>query len=146
MIKVVIDTNVIISALLNPDRTPALIISLILDGQLKICLSDAIFKEYREVLGRPKFSKMDRGAIRQLFSLFKKIGLWVDPVEKIDLIKTDPDDNIFLECAQEACADFIVTGNIKHFPKTTFKTALILTPSDFIDWIASNLFSDPKNI
>lgn len=144
MIKIVVDTNIVISALLNPKRNPSFVISLILGGKLKLCLSKAIFKEYKEVLSRPKFSKLDRGAIREMLTLLKEISLWVDPIEKVDLIKEDPDDNIFLECAQEANADFIITGNNKHFPKSIFKTALIVNPSEFIELVTTDIFT--KNI
>ena len=60
MFKVVIDTNVLVSALLKPDSVPELILSLILEGEMVLCLSEPIATEYEEVLEREKFKKLDR--------------------------------------------------------------------------------------
>ncbi len=59
MLRVVLDTNVLVSALLKPDSLPELVVSLILGKRVRLCLSHPIFTEYQEVLGRKKFQKLD---------------------------------------------------------------------------------------
>jgi uncharacterized protein len=72
MLKVVIDTNVLVSALLKPDSNPARIISLIMQQQLTLCLSKAILDEYKGVLGYGKFAGLDRAASQRLLAKLKK--------------------------------------------------------------------------
>ncbi len=79
MLKVVIDTNVLISALLKPDSVPELILSLILDEEPVLCLSEQIFTEYEEVLRREKFKKLNEKKVRQLLSRLSSQAQWVSP-------------------------------------------------------------------
>ena len=65
MLKLVIDTNVVISALLKPESNPALILSLILRGDCRLCVTERIFAEYEEVLGRGKFKNLDQASVRE---------------------------------------------------------------------------------
>jgi hypothetical protein len=72
---------------------------------------------------------------------FQKEGLWVNPKNIVDIIKDDPKDNRFLECAQEAIADFLITGNKKHFSNLNkFKDTLIVSPHEFIFQITPSIF------
>lgn len=64
MFKVVLDTNVLVSALLKPDSTPELVVSLILGKRVRLCVSEPIFIEYEEVLGRKKFKKLDPDKVK----------------------------------------------------------------------------------
>ena len=68
MLKVVIDTNVLVSALLKPDSVPDLILSLVLEGEIILCLSEPIATEYEEVLRREKFKKLNQRKVRELLS------------------------------------------------------------------------------
>lgn len=138
MLKVVIDTNVLISAFLKPDSVPELILSLILSGEIILCLSEPIAKEYEEVLGRAKFKKLDHKKVKALLSVLKSQARWVEPKKHLDTIKIDPEDNKFLECAEEAGADFLITGNKRHFPRKFQETA-ILNPTEFLYTIAKTL-------
>lgn len=115
MIRVVLDTNILVSALLQPQGFPARAFLITLAGTTaQLCVSGDIYAEYEEVIRRPKF---DRSEIVIAFALgaIRKNGFWVRPSEKATGC-SDPDDNIFLECAQAACAHYIVTGNPKDFP------------------------------
>jgi len=134
MLKLVIDTNVVISALLKPESNPALIMSLILGGDCRLCVTEKIFSEYEEVLGRGKFKKLDQPSVRELLATLKNRALWVVPKVTIDGVAKDPDDNAFLECALESKADFLVTGNIHHFPEKKFHRTSILTPAEFVSY------------
>ena len=139
MLKVVIDTNVLVSALLKPDSVPELILSLILEGEMVLCLSEPIATEYEEVLKREKFKKLDRQKVKALLSRLKSQARWVSPTVRLQAAKRDPEDNKFLECAEEA--DFFITGNIKHFPPRKFKGTIILRPAEFLFVIAKSFDS-----
>jgi putative PIN family toxin of toxin-antitoxin system len=132
MLKLVIDTNVVISALLKQESNPALIMSLILRGICTLCLTEKIFVEYEEVSGRGKFKKLDQTSVREFLSALRKRASWVVPEVPVDGITKDPDDNVFLECALESKADFLITGNIHHFPGKKFHHTSIVTPNEFV--------------
>jgi len=140
MIKIVLDTNVVVSALLKADSTPELIVSMIREKQMLLCLSKGIFEEYSEVLGRDKFKGLNRKKVKELLSKLKKDAIWVDPHTSVDAIKADPTDNKFLECALKARADFLITGNTRHFSFNKFHDILITTPSEFLHIMAKMLF------
>jgi uncharacterized protein len=79
MLKVVIDTNVVISALLKQESNPALIMSLILRGICTLCLTEKIFVEYEEVSGRGKFKKLAQASVREFLSALRRRGLMGRP-------------------------------------------------------------------
>jgi uncharacterized protein len=103
MIRVVFDTNIIVSALLQPLGPSAQIFMMALGGLLQLCVSGSVYAEYEEVISRPRFKRspaMISGALQAI----REKGLWVRPIEKLRIC-LDPDDDIFLECAQAAHAD-----------------------------------------
>jgi uncharacterized protein len=135
MLRVILDTNIVISALHKPDSDADIILNLALDEEaslLQLCLSGAILAEYQEVLSRSKFKYFDRIKTKAMLAAIKQVSFWVSPKVNVDLIKADPEDNKFLECALEARADFIITGNTRHFPFKKFQTTRIVTPREFI--------------
>lgn len=134
--KIVLDTNVLISALLKSRSNPAIIVSLIIDGRVILCLSPGIMAEYQGVLKRPKFKALNQTAVKKLLHALEKKAVWVEPEETIKKIAVDPADNKFLECAVEARADYLVTGNTKHFSFKKFKSTKIVTPVEFLNVIA----------
>ena len=123
MIRVVIDTNILVSALLQPESLPAAVLTLALSGEVELFLSDAVFAEYDEVIRRPRL-KRPPNVIEATLRSIRNLGHWVKPSVRVDEC-TDPDDNVFLECAQAAKADFLVTGNKRHFPDRWKKTKVI---------------------
>lgn len=132
MLKVVVDTNIVVSALLKPYSNPALILSLIIQKKLKLYLSADIFNEYQEVLGYGKFKKINQSNVKKLLTHLKKNSTIITPAVFINTIKNHPADNKFLECAFAAKADFIITGNIKHFSFKSFRDIKIATPTEFL--------------
>ena len=127
--KVVLDTNVIVSALINPYGAPAAILGLILEEKIELCYDMRILVEYRDVLMRPKFGFVQT-EIDGLLEYIKEIGsLYIATNTSIRL--KDPDDSPFLEVAVVSGADFLITGNIKHFPRKT-KTQSVVTPKEFL--------------
>lgn len=125
MIRVVVDTNVIVSALLQPLGAPAAVFLLIAAGAVRLCVSGNIYAEYEEVIRRPRLARDDDSITATLQTIREK-GLWVKPTETIKAC-FDSDDDIFLECAQAAHADYLVTGNLKHSPQS-WGSILIVTP------------------
>ena len=139
MIRVVLDTNVVISALLKEGSAPALILSLVLGGQIQLCVTEEIFAEYTGVLSREKFQDLDQASVKKVLLSIKRKSIWVSPSTKIDVIKIDPEDNKFLECALEAKAQCLITGNRKHFPMAHYDKTRIMSPGDFLFWVAKEM-------
>ena len=129
MTRVVLDTNIIVSALLQPLGPPAQVLVLAIGGSIQLCVSGSIYAEYEEVVRRPRFQRSE-DVIAGLLQTIRDKGFWVRPTETVR-VSPDPDDNIFLECAQ---ADYLVTGNLKHFP-ASWKTTRIITPRHLLDTI-----------
>jgi uncharacterized protein len=129
MVRVVLDTNVVVSACLRMEGAPARIIELALLHTFAVYLSGVVLREYREVLARPRFShKLER--VKVLIEGIEEVAVVVAPARKIE-ISPDDSDNRLLECADAADADFLVTGNQKHFPKLFGKTRVV-APRDFL--------------
>ena len=134
MIRVVIDTNIIVSALLQPLGPPAQVFLLALSGSIQLCITGDVYAEYEEVIRRPRFRREESVIIAALDSIREK-GFWVRPTETVRAC-ADPDDDIFLECAQAARAAYLVTGNTKHFPATWGETRIVAA-RQFLEIIAS---------
>ena len=129
MIRVVLDTNVIVSAYLNEDGLPFFILKLALAGLIRLRVSEPVLAEYEELLHRKRFP-LDR---RRANLLLKKIRSASEIVKSAGRLteSPDPDDNMFLECAEASKADYLVTGNLAHFPKS-WKYTKVITPRTFI--------------
>ncbi len=98
MIRVVIDTNVVISALLHAKSLPEAVINLAFSGDVEWVASEPILAEYAEVLQRPRFA-ISSARTADVMSRIRESVLLVVPTIRIEATK-DPDDNMFLECAQ----------------------------------------------
>ena len=97
MIRVVLDTNVIVSALLQPLGLPAAVFLLVAGGAIQLCVSGNVYAEYDEVIRRPRLAR-DEGIIAATLQTVREKVFWVRPAESIKVC-SDPDDDIFLECA-----------------------------------------------
>ncbi|NOY74987.1 MAG: putative toxin-antitoxin system toxin component, PIN family [Kiritimatiellaeota bacterium] len=125
--KVVIDTNVLVSGLLSPSGMPASIINLVLNQKIKVLYDNRIIQEYQNVLERPKF-KFDKQVVADLMEFIKQFGEFTLPTP-VRIKFTDTGDIPFYEVASSGGADFLITGNLKHFPKGNgFK---VVSPSEF---------------
>lgn len=122
---VVLDTNVIVSALWTPDGKAAYIVNQVIAGKLKLGHDYRILTEYREVLSRPKF-KFSNWQINFLLDTFEKDGISVIPQSLTTIPFSDESDRVFYEVAK-FCNAPLVTGNLKHFPKDD----CIITVTDF---------------
>lgn len=129
MIRVVLDTNVIVSGLLASEGLPAVILDLALQGKVRAALSPPILVEMERVLRRPRFDFEPR-KIGSFLALFKSRAKLVYPSRTLVVCREDPSDNYFLECAEAANADFLITGNKAHFPSRHKNTAVV-NPREF---------------
>jgi uncharacterized protein len=130
MIRVVIDTNVLVSALLKARGKEPAVLSAVADKKALWCVSPAILAEYEDVLRRPKFSAIPRPYIDALLTLAASAEVVV-PSVAVTASPHEP-DNRFLECAEAVCADYLVTGNTRHFP-AQHGTTKVVTPRRFLD-------------
>ncbi len=133
--RVVIDTNVFISAVIGQFSYPYKIFEeLVLTGEIVICLSPQLLKEYEDISQREKFKKIPQFADRavKLIQAIKKIAFTVVPTERIDFISDEPDNRV-LEVAVAANARVIVTGNTKDFNFSQFRGIVIQTPKEFYE-------------
>lgn len=134
MIRVVLDTNVVVSALLQPQSAPSRAFLMTIAGTMvQLCVSGDVYAEYEEVIQRPKFNRSE-AVIEQTLHTIRQNGLWVKPSESVRVC-SDPDDDIFLECAQAARAHYLLSGNLKDFPVKWAQTQIV-TPRQFLDAMA----------
>lgn len=127
--NVVLDTNILVSALWTPNRKPAAILNALWNRRFTICYDYRILIEYENVLRRPKFKFQD-WEINSILDFITKEGLSVVPFPLPDVIFTDESDKKFYETAK-FCNAIIVTGNLKHYPNDP----CILSASDFCDML-----------
>lgn len=127
----VIDTNVLVSAMLKFQSVPGQIVNEALLGDLIPLLSDEIIAEYREVLARPKF-KFDQNTVEILIDGIVDRGIYIDAVPVEEIIP-DPKDIVFYKVVMEGRKEhddtYLVTGNIKYFPVKSF----IVTPKEMLE-------------
>jgi uncharacterized protein len=135
-LRLVIDTNVLISAAIKPAGLPRTVLLLATTKPARLYVSRPILEEYGKVLRRPEL-QIRKGLRRQLLQLIQNRSYCVNPT-RILAVTADPDDNMFLECADFARADYLVTGNLKHYPKF-WKTTKVITSRDFISLISPHL-------
>ena len=122
MQKVIIDTNVIISSLIQKNFPYIIVHDFFIENKIELCISTTLMNEYYDVLRREKFSKF-KDFILKAENLLAEIefkATMFDPKIRLQLI-SDVDDNMILELADESSADFVITGNTNDFtfPFTT---------------------------
>lgn len=129
MPSAVYDTNVIVSAALYANSLPASLVSLAIAGQVRLFLSPPILAEYTDVLRRPKFQFSTR-MVNALLRDLSRVATIVTPTARLS-VSPDDGDNRFLECAQASGAEYLVTGNKRHFPFPVFEGTAIVSPAEF---------------
>jgi putative PIN family toxin of toxin-antitoxin system len=135
-LRLVIDTNIVVSAALKPDSLPRTVILLALSKSMRWYVSDAILDEYALVLARPEL-KIRRGLRQQFVQLIRNHTQLVRP-SRIPQGTIDPADIIFVECADSARADYLITGNARHFPPF-WKNTKVINARDFLNITAPHL-------
>ena len=122
-VKVVLDTNIVVSAHLKAEGFERFVLDLALASKLQLFITAEILTEYREVLLRPKFA-LDPELVKALIDLIRAKSRRVKATKRIT-VSADPEDNKFIECADQAKADYLVTGNKRHFPKPWSGTQVV---------------------
>jgi len=135
-LRLVIDTNVVVSAALKPECLQRTTLLLAITKPALFYVSRPILEEYADVLSRPELG-IRKGSRQQLLQLIRNNSHIVTPSRRLE-VASDPDDNVFLECADAARADYLITGNQKHFPRFWKKTKIITT-REFISLAAPHL-------
>ncbi len=130
--KLELDTNIVVSGLLQSQGNPAQVLMLALAGAVQVCHDERILAEYAEVLARPRF-KFDPKRVREVLAKLETDGLAIDASDQPDLNLPDPDDEPFLAVALAASADFLVTGNLADYPPGKRRGCAVVSPAAFME-------------
>ena len=128
--RVVIDTNVLVSALLSPHGAPAGVVALAVAGQLQLCADGRLWSEYVEVLARPRFA-FDPAAVTAVLDCLHAQAVFVAASPWPDTLP-HPADAMLLEVASAANAVAVITGNTAHLPEHARRRILVQTPGEFL--------------
>ncbi len=132
--RVVLDTNILVSACWKPGGLEAQVVNLAISGEVTVCISAEVLNEYRDVLSRPKLISVG-GRATEILHALERIAVCAEATTRISE-SIDDDDNRFLECAVAAGADYLITGNLRHYP------ALWNAPHGTIQIINARAFLD----
>lgn len=132
MQKIILDTNVIVSALISNAAPSKILYEHIFTKSVQCCLSDAVFQEYIDVLNRDKFSRIISFKSNADIVLHKltEISSFYQPERSVDILK-DMDDNKFLELAVASSANYLITGNTNDFTISSFGKTQIISPAEY---------------
>ncbi|MEO8568531.1 MAG: putative toxin-antitoxin system toxin component, PIN family [Ginsengibacter sp.] len=132
MPKIIVDTNILVSALIQTSYPYLIIDNFLSDDKTEFCISAALFKEYLDVLNRKRFSKypdfLEKAKL--LLSYIEKKAIQYYPVVRINLIK-DLSDNKLLELADASNAEYLITGNSNDFTMRIYKGTRIISPKEY---------------
>lgn len=125
----VIDTNLIVSALLssNLESNPVKVFRAIVQERIVPLYNDEILEEYKSVLSRPKFH-LNHSLIETVIKAIITDGLNIDRTPAADIEFPDPKDLVFYEVALSVEDSYLITGNIRHFPVKPF----VVTPAEMV--------------
>lgn len=131
----VLDTNVLVSALLGASRMsiPTKVLKAVTDEKLVPLYNDEIIDEYKEVLLRKKFH-FDPELIEIVLNTIITDGIYMDRTKSIEEIFPDPKDIVFYEVSLSKDGSYLVTGNIKHYPQKSF----VVTPAEMVKLLEEN--------
>ncbi|MES0338201.1 MAG: putative toxin-antitoxin system toxin component, PIN family [Candidatus Magnetobacterium sp. LHC-1] len=142
MIRVVLDTNVFVSAILYPDSKPARIIQLAKEKNIELVLSQAILDEIERVLRYPHLQRYHNYSLEEVNEFikgWKYLSEITHGLVEADIIKDDPSDNKYIECAIEGKADFIISGDNHLATLRSFYGIEIVTPDVFLQYFKSTI-------
>jgi putative PIN family toxin of toxin-antitoxin system len=125
--KIVLDTNVVVSALINVSGIPGRILALVLNGRIKVLYDNRIIFEYIDVLSRKEFG-FNKETINDMMDYFRHDGEFINS-EYSNIKFIDETDKKFYEVFKSGEAQYLITGNIKHFPQENG----IVNPKEFIE-------------
>lgn len=132
--RVVLDTNIVVSRYLSPLGNPARLLTLWEEGVFDLAVSEPILAEYQRVLAYPRIRarhQMTDEEIAAVVDGFRTFALVVEPTVTLDVIQDDPSDNKFIECALAAGAEYVVSGDPHLLGVGQYEDIQILRPADF---------------
>ncbi len=138
IMRIVLDTNLLVSAILTPGGKPAKILTDILAGSLTLVISSELIAEVKRVLQYPKLAKLlENKSVYQeeieiMLHKLTAIGVTTPGVLNLDVIKEDPADNMILSCAVEGEADFIISGDHHLTQLKDYRGIRIIDPNTFL--------------
>lgn len=132
MLLIVLDTNVLVSSMLNANGSPGKILDLILSDQIQLAYDNRILGEYEEVLARPEL-RLDQVRVLGAIDHIELSGRLIEPESLPKEGYTDPDDIMFAEVFITSEADALVTGNLRHYKPLLEKNASVLSPTQFLE-------------
>ena len=135
-LRLVLDTNVVVSAALKPKGLERAVFTIAITRPARLYLTQPILAEYAEVLSRRELG-IRKGLRLQLLQLIRNRGRIVAPSHRLHVTR-DPDDNIFIECADASRADYLITGNLRHFP-AFWKQTKVISSRQFITLAAPHV-------
>jgi uncharacterized protein len=130
-VRVVLDTNVLVSGLLAPFSPPGEVVRMVASGAVTLCVDARVLSEYDEVLRRPRF-EFDKDAVAALIDYIEAASETVAALPLAARLP-DNDDEAFLEVAAASAADYLVTGNLAHFPEHLRAGVSVVLPREFVD-------------
>lgn len=139
--RAVIDTNVLISGFISRESYPAKLVDGWVEKRFEPVVSEEIIREYREVFARDRFSAL--GSVEERLKLlgtllsFEHVVL-VNPQEQICMVKDDPGDDIFLECAAAGECEFIISGDQHLLKLKQYKNIKVITAKEFIELLKAS--------
>lgn len=136
--RIVLDTNVLVSAMLNPDGAPGAVIRGVLEGRFQLLVDNRIVFEYSDVLARPKF-RLNPENVRAFLDYIEHEAEYAT-VPPVQADFDDPDDVAFYEVAVGANASYLVTGNSRHFPDNP----IVKSPREFIQAVLAGERDEPN--
>ena len=137
MIRAVIDTNVLVSGLIRATGNEALVLLAVSHRLVRPCFSPAILDEYAAVLARPKFD-FPPNQITAVLAMLHANGEMIEP-NPSQFASPDADDTKFIDCALAADADFLVTGNKRHFPLGQYGSARVISAGELLARVAREI-------
>jgi putative PIN family toxin of toxin-antitoxin system len=136
MLKIVLDINILVSALINPHGSPAQIIDYVFENKVRLFISPPIVEELERVLNYPKLMKrhgLGREELKEFISDLLSTMLLIQGEETIEVITEDPSDNKYLSCALNAKADFIISGDVHLLKLGEYGGIQIVTAAQFLE-------------
>jgi putative PIN family toxin of toxin-antitoxin system len=128
--RIVLDTNVVVSGLLHSQGNPAQVLALALAGAVHVLHDPRILAEYAEVLARPRF-KLDPDRVHDVLTKVKLDGIGIQPGQQT-LELPDANDEPFLAVALAGAADYLVTGNLADYPEEKRRGCAVVSPAEFM--------------
>jgi uncharacterized protein len=133
MLRVVLDTNIIVSAVAARTGPPAQVFTLFLSGAIRNCCTKNILMEVEQVFSRRKIAERVPSELLVLVrdALHQK-SVMVSPSMHVNAVPEDPADNMFLECALAGSADYVITGDWHLLRLKRYRTVDIISPATFL--------------